>query len=184
MEMTSNCDVINNAHQKQITTIWPWTKPPPWKFSAYATGHNRVPEVAVADVRHICLVVQLRKGVQGRSVLRLLVVRNSEPFRPPAYGFKLVVLSTFRKRWGLKKQGESYTTTSQQCLITFRFIILSPRTEANFVNKYCVPVFCQFPCSDHFGFGKWLTQLLSPSHRKQKYTSTLATTTKNIGLTK
>ena len=38
MEMTSNCDVTNSAHQKQITAIWPWTKPPPWKFSAYATG--------------------------------------------------------------------------------------------------------------------------------------------------
>jgi len=37
MEMTSNCDVTNSAHQKQITTIWPWTNPPPWKFTAYAT---------------------------------------------------------------------------------------------------------------------------------------------------
>ena len=32
MEMTSNCDVINSAHQKQITTIWPWTKPPHENF--------------------------------------------------------------------------------------------------------------------------------------------------------
>ena len=37
MEMLSNCDVTNSAHQIQMTTIWPWTKPP-WKFSAYATG--------------------------------------------------------------------------------------------------------------------------------------------------
>ena len=28
MEMTSNCDVTNSAHQKQTTTIWPWIKPP------------------------------------------------------------------------------------------------------------------------------------------------------------
>jgi len=43
MEMTSNCDVTNSAHQKQITTIWPWTKPPPWKFSAYATVNDCKP---------------------------------------------------------------------------------------------------------------------------------------------
>jgi len=35
--MTSNCDVTNSAHQIQITTICRWMKPPPWKFSAYAT---------------------------------------------------------------------------------------------------------------------------------------------------
>ena len=38
MEMTSSCDVTNSEHQIQMTTIWPWTKPPPWKFSAYATA--------------------------------------------------------------------------------------------------------------------------------------------------
>jgi len=38
MEMTSNCDVTNSAHQIQMTTIWPWTKTSPWKFSPYATG--------------------------------------------------------------------------------------------------------------------------------------------------
>ena len=27
MEMTSNCDVTNSAHQIVMTTIWPWTKP-------------------------------------------------------------------------------------------------------------------------------------------------------------
>ena len=32
MEMTSNCDVTNSAHQKQITTIWPWTKSPHENF--------------------------------------------------------------------------------------------------------------------------------------------------------
>jgi len=37
MEMMSNCDVTNSEHQIQMTTIRPWTKPPPWKFSAYAT---------------------------------------------------------------------------------------------------------------------------------------------------
>jgi len=26
IEMTSNCDVTNSAHQIQMTTIWPW----PW----------------------------------------------------------------------------------------------------------------------------------------------------------
>jgi len=29
MDMTSNCDVTNSAHQIQTTTIWPWTKPTP-----------------------------------------------------------------------------------------------------------------------------------------------------------
>ena len=38
MEMTSNCDVTNSEHQIQMTTIWPWTKHPPWKFSAYTTA--------------------------------------------------------------------------------------------------------------------------------------------------
>jgi len=28
MEMTSNCDVTDGAHQIQMTTIWPWTNPP------------------------------------------------------------------------------------------------------------------------------------------------------------
>ena len=37
MEMTSNCDVTNSAHQIQMTTTWPLTNPPPWKLSAYAT---------------------------------------------------------------------------------------------------------------------------------------------------
>ena len=37
MSMTSNCDVTNSAHQIQMTTICHWMKPPPWKFSAYAT---------------------------------------------------------------------------------------------------------------------------------------------------
>jgi len=37
MEMTSNCDVTNSEHQIQMTTIWLWTKTPPWKFSANAT---------------------------------------------------------------------------------------------------------------------------------------------------
>jgi len=37
MDMTSNCDVTNNAHQIQMTTICHWMKPPPWKLSAYAT---------------------------------------------------------------------------------------------------------------------------------------------------
>jgi len=38
MDMTSNCDVTNSAHQIQMTTIWPWTTTPQWKFSAYATA--------------------------------------------------------------------------------------------------------------------------------------------------
>ena len=37
MEMTSNCDVTNSKQEIQMTTIWPWTKPPLWKFSAYTT---------------------------------------------------------------------------------------------------------------------------------------------------
>jgi len=32
MEMTSNCDVTNSTHQIQMTTIWPWTKPPHGNF--------------------------------------------------------------------------------------------------------------------------------------------------------
>ena len=32
MEMTSNCDVTNSAHQIQMTTIRPWTKPPLMKI--------------------------------------------------------------------------------------------------------------------------------------------------------
>ena len=46
MEMTSNCDVTNSAHQKQITTIWPWTKPPPWTFAAYATVSSPMKRVS------------------------------------------------------------------------------------------------------------------------------------------
>jgi len=38
MDMTSNCEVTNSAHQIQMTTIWPWTETPPWKFSAYANA--------------------------------------------------------------------------------------------------------------------------------------------------
>jgi len=32
MNMTSNCDVTNSAHQTQITTIRHWTKPPHENF--------------------------------------------------------------------------------------------------------------------------------------------------------
>jgi len=32
MEMTSNCDVTDSAHQIQMTTIWPWTKRPHENF--------------------------------------------------------------------------------------------------------------------------------------------------------
>jgi len=32
MEMTSNCDATNSAHQMQMTTLWPWTKTPPMKI--------------------------------------------------------------------------------------------------------------------------------------------------------
>ena len=32
MEMTSNCDVTNGEHQIQMTTIWPWIKPPHENF--------------------------------------------------------------------------------------------------------------------------------------------------------
>jgi len=32
MEMTSYCDVTNSEHQIQMTTIWPWTKPPHENF--------------------------------------------------------------------------------------------------------------------------------------------------------
>jgi len=32
MEMMSNFDVTNSAHQIQMTTMRPWTNPPPWKF--------------------------------------------------------------------------------------------------------------------------------------------------------
>ena len=37
MNMTSNCDVTNSAHQIKMTTICHWMKNPWWKFSAYAT---------------------------------------------------------------------------------------------------------------------------------------------------
>jgi len=32
MEITSICDVTNSAHQIQMTTVWPWTKPPHENF--------------------------------------------------------------------------------------------------------------------------------------------------------
>ena len=32
MDMSSNCDVTNSAHQIQMTTIWPWTKNPHENF--------------------------------------------------------------------------------------------------------------------------------------------------------
>jgi len=38
MNMTSNCDVKHKAHQIEMTTICHWMKPPPRKFSAYATS--------------------------------------------------------------------------------------------------------------------------------------------------
>ena len=37
INMTSNCDVTKSAHQIQMTIICHWMKPPPRKFSAYAT---------------------------------------------------------------------------------------------------------------------------------------------------
>ena len=37
MNMTSNCDVTNSAHQIHMTAICHWMNPP-WKFSAYATA--------------------------------------------------------------------------------------------------------------------------------------------------
>jgi len=52
MEMTSNCDVTNSAHQMQMTTIWPSTKHPPWKVSAYATG-GRSFQVTIAFALNI-----------------------------------------------------------------------------------------------------------------------------------
>ena len=36
MNMTSNYDVTNSAHQIQITTICHWMKPPPLQFYAYS----------------------------------------------------------------------------------------------------------------------------------------------------
>jgi len=39
MNMTSNCDVTNSAHQIQITTTCHWMNPL-WKFSAYATAEH------------------------------------------------------------------------------------------------------------------------------------------------
>jgi len=54
MEMTSNFDVTNSTHQIQMTTIWPWTNPPPWKFSAYATvAHSHPPYSYYVLQRHI-----------------------------------------------------------------------------------------------------------------------------------
>jgi len=41
MNMTSNFDVTNGAHEIQMTTICHWRKPPSWKFSTYATGNTR-----------------------------------------------------------------------------------------------------------------------------------------------
>jgi len=46
MNMTSNCDVTNRAHQILMTTIYtndyhmPLSETPPWKFSAYATTRD------------------------------------------------------------------------------------------------------------------------------------------------
>ena len=39
ISMTSNCDITSNTHQLQKTPyVTEWN--PPWKFSAYATGHK------------------------------------------------------------------------------------------------------------------------------------------------
>jgi len=41
LNVTSDCDVKNNAHQIQMSTICHWLKPSPWKVPAYATAPNR-----------------------------------------------------------------------------------------------------------------------------------------------
>ena len=41
MNMSSNCDVTNSAHQIQMTNICHWMKTPPWKFSADVTALKR-----------------------------------------------------------------------------------------------------------------------------------------------
>jgi len=61
--MASNCDVINSAHQIQMATICHWMKPPPWKFSAYATDGDytsfRVRFVHPStSAHHSCLSLQ------------------------------------------------------------------------------------------------------------------------------
>jgi len=53
MQMTSNCEVANSAHQIQMATIRHWTKTPPWKFSAYATGCDWK-AVCRVDARRFC----------------------------------------------------------------------------------------------------------------------------------
>ena len=60
MEMTSNCDFTNSAHQIQMTTIWPWTKTPPMKIfcvrhwsSAHITQHIAVTFFLCNEVRKI-----------------------------------------------------------------------------------------------------------------------------------
>jgi len=67
MNVTSNCDVTNSAHQIQMTNIGVWMKPLLWKCSAQARtfatewfrihwGHNH--RITAAFIIHLpCLVV-------------------------------------------------------------------------------------------------------------------------------
>jgi len=70
MDMTSNCDVTNSAHQIQMTTIWPWTKPP-WKFSAYATDwyvlvlHNQHVVALKLSLLKTYLIIHRQYGSSG-----------------------------------------------------------------------------------------------------------------------
>jgi len=78
--MTSNCDVTNNAHQMQMTTIWPSTKNPPWKVSAYATEPGRAGNFccclpgALADLHGVLFVAPTLARLQ-LLVLHILLLR-------------------------------------------------------------------------------------------------------------
>ena len=92
MEMTSNCDITNNEHQIQMTTIWPWTNPPPMKIfcvrhcghsNAYWSGLSCRPTRGIAPVgrKTLITVTQLRKRQRSTLIcLELNICTNTTMF--------------------------------------------------------------------------------------------------------
>ena len=69
MKMTSICEVTNSAHQIQMTTIWPITKPPSWKFSAYATVNESLLFCLLFFPVHISCAQDPDCGLQSCRIL-------------------------------------------------------------------------------------------------------------------
>jgi len=88
MNMTSNCDVTNSAHQIQMTIMCHWMKPLPWKFSAYATGAG-----PADDTRKVKGQCGLKSQGNHRNSFHIseqiyIILGNSTPH-----------LSVFSKQW-------------------------------------------------------------------------------------